>query len=606
MAIIVNSKSKPLTTAPVFATGEHDFSYHMMDNFVYVDKTRFIYKWWNSGAKVSLIVRPRRFSKTTILNMVSAWFNPNQYGWFSGTEIQELETPAMISARTSLECLKLSFKDIDASSIESFYNGLVDCFTPIFERYAEPYANYKSIMATTPFTKSVPGRGPGKSYQLGSGVSALLSYMYRKEEQKFVILIDEYDRILETAEMKKNQEYFSSITELYSQMLSTLLKDKDFLEKAIITGVLPLAANSVLSSFNNAVRDTFTSSTYDDIFGFTYEEIDKMKGTWMSNQDYERIQDFLDFYNSGGTPVFNPWSVIGFINSIKNRELVPTFTWTSTGNSDWIKYYNKLTPVDISKIAKLLTGESVTIAVNNDLGYHDKLEKFDNFLTYAFYAGYLTYIESGDGLMSVQIPNKEVGNAWNANISKLLQLEEQIDWAQVLDNLEQTSESERLLSSTLNNILDQCASYWDLKSENSYHMWVLGLLCTLSATHKVQSNREAGAGRFDIAVTPWNGKIRNYVFELKEVDRADKLQGGAEIAIKQVKDQRYYQFFDNTQDIVIIGLSAHKKNFCAKIQIHTRQQLIDYAEEKRVVDQQSVKIVRKPSKINNAKTKKKD
>lgn len=60
-------------------TGGHGSSefpgLHRWEMF-YVDKTQFISEWMQTGDKVTLITRPRRFGKTLILSTVETFFDP--------------------------------------------------------------------------------------------------------------------------------------------------------------------------------------------------------------------------------------------------------------------------------------------------------------------------------------------------------------------------------------------------------------------------------------------------------------------------------------------------------------------------------------------------
>lgn len=51
----------------VIPTGDQDFKSIRENNYFYVDKTGFIKEWWESGKRVTLIIRPRRFGKTLTL-----------------------------------------------------------------------------------------------------------------------------------------------------------------------------------------------------------------------------------------------------------------------------------------------------------------------------------------------------------------------------------------------------------------------------------------------------------------------------------------------------------------------------------------------------------
>lgn len=72
-------KGNPYLDAKV-GCGYQDFRDFACGRQFYVDKTHFISEWMKSKAKVTLITRPRRFGKTTLLSTVENYFDPG----FSG------------------------------------------------------------------------------------------------------------------------------------------------------------------------------------------------------------------------------------------------------------------------------------------------------------------------------------------------------------------------------------------------------------------------------------------------------------------------------------------------------------------------------------------
>ncbi|MCL9662055.1 ATP-binding protein [Paenibacillus hunanensis] len=577
MALIINTNSPTLTTPPTFFTGESDFENYIHSHYTYIDKTRFIKKWLESGNKITLIVRPRRFFKTTTLSMVDKWFNCTHINTlFQGTEILSIATPTMLSDRENLISIFITLKNIDAKSLHTLLSGLKQSFRRVFFEYEEIYSEYVKNYGEK--------LGPEASAKdqivlITNEFVSFIEYLAHKLKVKFIILIDEYDKILmDAADNDENEKgYFNIVLDIYRNFLNSLLKDTWFVERAILTGVLPLAANSVFSAFNNSIRDTFFNNLYEDIFGFTFDEIKVLTG-WMSKEEDARMLDLLDSYNSGTINVINPWSLINYIKNEVNQESSYSNNWVLTGNSDWIRYRDKLTNEELEKVSALLVGESLTVPLNHELSYLDRSYSLSNYLTYAFYTGYLTFEEVTSDTVSLRIPNKEVLNAWLANIDLLIgSVKLSFNWSDILESLNSSAASEQELEQTLQTLLEECASTWDVvDKENSYHMWILGLMTSLVGTHKVTSNREAGLGRFDIAVTPLTSRkvLRNYVFELKKSNNANTMITDTIEAIEQVKRNKYYQYFDNRYDIVIIGLAAFKKNIKVKIEVYTREQLM--------------------------------
>lgn len=56
--------------------GHQNFRDFIDGKMFYVDKTQFISEWMQTGDKVTLITRPRRFGKTLILSTVETFFDP--------------------------------------------------------------------------------------------------------------------------------------------------------------------------------------------------------------------------------------------------------------------------------------------------------------------------------------------------------------------------------------------------------------------------------------------------------------------------------------------------------------------------------------------------
>ena len=63
--------------AKTVSIGAQDFETFRQENYFYVDKTKFIQEWWESGDTVTLITRPRRFGKTLNMSMVEKFFSIN-------------------------------------------------------------------------------------------------------------------------------------------------------------------------------------------------------------------------------------------------------------------------------------------------------------------------------------------------------------------------------------------------------------------------------------------------------------------------------------------------------------------------------------------------
>lgn len=63
------------TKKQTISIGIQDFEKIRSYDCFYIDKTRFIKKWWDLKDEVTLITRPRRFGKTLNISMVECFFS---------------------------------------------------------------------------------------------------------------------------------------------------------------------------------------------------------------------------------------------------------------------------------------------------------------------------------------------------------------------------------------------------------------------------------------------------------------------------------------------------------------------------------------------------
>ena len=93
----------------------------------------------------------------------------------------------------------------------------------------------------------------------------------------------------------------------------------------------------------------------------------------------------------------------------------------------------------------------------------------------------------------------------------------------------------------LEGVLLNSASFYDLASENSYHMLLVGLLFGVPGYGNPVSNREAGRGRFDIRLVPERAGLPTVTLELKFERGADtgRLEALAAEALAQIEARAY-------------------------------------------------------------------
>ena len=66
---------------------------------------------------------------------------------------------------------------------------------------------------------------------------------------------------------------------------------------------------------------------------------------------------------------------------------------------------------------------------------------------------------------------------------------------------------------------------------------MLGIVIGLRQDYDIQSNRESGFGRFDMALTPHGDLKLGHLLEFKIADSEEKLTETAELALQQIEEK---------------------------------------------------------------------
>ena len=140
---------------------------------------------------------------------------------------------------------------------------------------------------------------------------------------------------------------------------------------------------------------------------------------------------------------------------------------------------------------------------------------------------------------SLQIPNREVMQAYEDEV--LSQVAGRGNLALLLTMLEAMTEGKvGVLKKQLERILRDMVSFHDTaQPESFYHGLMLGLSVWLEGRYRVESNRESGYGRFDIAFFPLKEKMPGVILEFKTVKTEEEMEEAARAALTQIESKEY-------------------------------------------------------------------
>ena len=393
-------------------------------------------------------------------------------------------------------------------------------------------------------------------------LSSLLEKHYGK---KVIVLVDEYDVPLAKA---NEQGYYDQMIFLIRGMFEQVLKTNDSLYFAVLTGCLRVSKESVFTGLNNLKVFSITDSECDSWFGFTDDEVRKMLGEYGLEEKYEIIKEWYNGYRFGNSDVYCPWDVINYVSKLQIKRTVPPqdFWMNTSGNEVIKKLLEQASSSTRNEIERLIAGESIGKAVNEELTYKELYDHIENIWSILFAAGYLTQRGEAEGRMyRLAIPNREIHTIFMTQIRAWMQDKAREDvgrlnaFCQAFKDADKEN-AEKIFTEYLDETISvrDTAVRKELK-ENFYRGFLLGLL-RFKEDWKVTSNRESGKGYADIVVEVFSEKT-GIVIEMKYAEDGN-LEGSCKEAMKQIEEGGYVNQLDldGMDNIIRCGIACHVKS----------------------------------------------
>ena len=164
----------------------------------YVDKTAFIQEWWESGADVTLITRPRRFGKTLNMSMLECFFS-NQYAGrgvlFEGLEIWKNEKYRQLQG--TYPVIFLSFAGVKAGNMKDMKAMVKIVIANLYGRYREILKSDKFDENDREAFRAVNEKMEDVKAQ--TAINMLCLFLQKYYEKEVLVLLDEYDTPMQEA-----------------------------------------------------------------------------------------------------------------------------------------------------------------------------------------------------------------------------------------------------------------------------------------------------------------------------------------------------------------------------------------------------------------------
>ena len=498
--------------------GIQNFREIIKGNYVYVDKTQYVYNLIND-AKYYFLSRPRRFGKSLLLDTIAEVFSGDKE-LFNGLFIYDSDY-----SFEKHPVLRLDMSNIANETPETLIEEL-----------------------SIPLRERARTEGLDIDYNMPSAVfKTLIKALYIKYNKRVVVLIDEYDKpILDHIDDVEVAEANRKVLKGFYGILKSM---DPYLELTFITGVSKFSKTSIFSELNNLLDITLTEK-YSNICGIAIEDMDKYFGDHIEElaslekfKRYKNIKDeILAWYDGyswdGKTRVINPFSLFSFF--IQKRF---TNFWYASGTPSFLIKLIKEKPSSFLLLKNLEISERV-------------LDTFDirkmSAAPLLFQTGYLTmtgksYRGDSESYL-LGMPNHEVREAFNLNII-----------ADFTENEEDFTETvywqmkDSLKNGDLNNMLNQLKSLFasipyqlHVNCEAYYHSIFYAIASVLGFDVDVEVS--VSGGRVD-AVLELEDKI--YVMEFKYVDCPSG-------ATQEVKERLFKEILHKAMDQI------NNKGYCKK------------------------------------------
>ena len=575
-----NEKVEKKKNLPV---GIDNFEVMIQNNYYYFDKTGLIEEILESGTTRILFTRPRRFGKSLNMSMLKYFFDVKNKDenkkLFENLEISKSE---YFDRQGQNPVIFISFKDFEETNWENGFNSIKEEIKSLYNefRFLREKLEKSDLMDfDNIWLKKKEGN-------YSRALSNLSRYLFEYYGKKVVLLIDEYDKPIIKAHANG---YYNDVINFFKTFFEKAVKGNDYAEITVITGILRIAKEGIFSGLNNLEVHTILEKKYNEYFGILENDVEKALKYYNLDVELDEVKKWYNGYLFGDINVYNPWSIINFL---KYRDLKAH--WVNTSSNDEIMNYLENSDEKIifeleellshksirKEIYDFVTFQDIDYALNlnknnygfevreNAKNYEIERDYFVNDFGYAniwqffLHSGYLTIEKKLErNVYDLKIPNEELFDFFRIRFLYRTYRGHYRFYGLGKHLINGNYEKFRL---EIRELLKNAISFRNLKEENSYYLFVIGLVSIISENYFVKSNVESGDGIPDLVLKPKNKTKKAFIFEFKYSRAKDSknLKRTARSALKQINDRNYSEGlkYEGYKEIVKIGMGFRKKD----------------------------------------------
>ncbi|NDV65274.1 AAA family ATPase [Bacteroides sp. 224] len=399
--------------------GLSDYARLVKDNYYYVDKTRFI-PLIEEAALYFFLIRPRRFGKTLLVNMLDSYYDINNADRFEELFGEQWIYNHPTNLRAKFLILRFNFSAVDSrperleASFESHCNMRFLDFCNRYEHLFNPgfREELNSLTIST-----------DKLEYINTQAGSLGLHIY--------LIIDEYDNFTNSILATIGKDAYTHTTHgdgffrYFFNVLKLMTSENEAaLRRMFITGVSPITLDDVTSGFNIGSNFT-TDAQFNNVVGFSEIELRQMLEYYHSagmlavtpNEMMAEMKPWYDNYSFamrslGGESMYNSDMVLYYISNYLRTGYPPDEMIDKNIRTD----YNKLRHLiktdrnlgsNFSVVREVVENGYTTAIISNGFSV-EEMTNPHNFKSLLYYFGLLSIqgVEAGEAILS--IPNHVV------------------------------------------------------------------------------------------------------------------------------------------------------------------------------------------------------
>jgi hypothetical protein len=491
----------------------YSFEKLIQGNFLYVDKTEYIWQLICPSTAGYFLSRPRRFGKSLTVSTLKAVFEGKKE-LFKGLA---LYNKPYDWKKHPIIHLDLSNCEITtADELVEYLNGQLDNIAMLHN------LKVRGTLLTSRFENLI------------NDVSM---------QGEVVILVDEYDKPILDNVTTSN---IDAILKVLKGFYSNIKKTGGIQRFVFITGVSKFCHVSLFSNLNN-LTDISMDARYATMFGYTQEELEANFGDriWAlaGEQDIDtykaKIKEWYNGYRfeENAQTVYNPVSLAQFF---ENQGKFKNY-WFSTGTPSLLMKLSKQNELDFRSV---IDGESVQDIVFNAW----EIDNIDP-ITLMYQTGYITIKDTeqefGETWYYLDFPNKEVDNSFNQYVLNNYAGKISSEGGVFIKNFVKCLRDNDLLKlrKTLEVFFAVVPYNVHKKNEAIFQGIFFSIFRLLG--EQIEAESTTNDGRIDAVIQTSNAI---YIFEFKLDDNPT--------ALDQIKEKEYYKkYLLDKRDIYIVGVN---------------------------------------------------